>query len=112
MKGGTIKLFGIATSTLSPSLPDVPTTIEAVCRLPGFPLMNAVFAPKGNAAGGARQAAGCAREGRDRPGHQEEARGSRRRGADERRASPEALAELVRTENARWVTMLKERVKQ
>ena len=47
IQGGTIKTYGIATPERNPSLPDVPTTIEA--GLPAFQAQawNAVFAPKG-----------------------------------------------------------------
>src|SRR6201990_3272174 len=47
IKGGTIKAYAVATPERNPSLPDVPTTIEA--GLPEFQAQawNAVFAPKG-----------------------------------------------------------------
>jgi tripartite-type tricarboxylate transporter receptor subunit TctC len=47
INGGTIKTYGIATAERNPSLPDVPTTIEA--GLPAFQAQawNAIFAPKG-----------------------------------------------------------------
>lgn len=47
INGGTIKTYAIATPERNPSLPDVPTTIEA--GLPAFQAQawNAVFAPKG-----------------------------------------------------------------
>jgi len=47
IQGGSIKAYAIATQKRSPSLPDVPTTIEA--GLPDFQVSawNALFAPKG-----------------------------------------------------------------
>ncbi len=47
IKGGTIRAFAVATPERNPSLPDVPTTIEA--GLPAYQASawNAIFAPKG-----------------------------------------------------------------
>lgn len=47
VKGGTIKAYAVATPERNPSLPDLPTTIEA--GLPAYQASawNAVFAPKG-----------------------------------------------------------------
>jgi tripartite-type tricarboxylate transporter receptor subunit TctC len=50
IKGGTIKAYAIATPDRNPSLPDVPTTIEAGLPKYQASAWNAIFAPKGTPA--------------------------------------------------------------
>jgi Uncharacterized protein conserved in bacteria len=106
IKGGTIKAYAIATPKRNPALPDVPTTREA--GLPEFQVSawNALFAPKGtpkpiidklNAALGKalddpKTRSRLLELGSDIPGG--EAR------------TPQALAELVKNEVARWTPIL------
>ncbi len=97
VKGGTIKAFGIATSSRSPSLPDVPTTIEG--GLPAFQVSawNAIFAPKGTPPG---LSPSCVKRSwkavTDPATKKKKLEDLGGVVPDERRASPEALAELVR----------------
>ena len=106
IKGGTIKAYAIATPKRNPALPDVPTTREA--GLPEFQVSawNALFAPKGtpkpiidklNAALGKalddpKTRSRLLELGSDIP----EGEGR----------TPQALAELVKNEVARWTPIL------
>ena len=106
IKGGTIKAYAIATPKRNPALPDVPTTTEA--GLPEFQVSawNALFAPKGtpkpiidklNAALGKalddpKTRSRLLELGSDIP----EGEGR----------TPQALAELVKNEVARWTPIL------
>jgi tripartite-type tricarboxylate transporter receptor subunit TctC len=106
IKGGTIKPYAIATPKRNPALPDVPTTREA--GLPEFQVSawNALFAPKGTpkpvidklntALGKAlddpKTRSRLLELGSDIP--EGEAR------------TPQALAELVKNEVARWTPIL------
>ncbi|MCA3647843.1 MAG: tripartite tricarboxylate transporter substrate binding protein BugD [Methylobacterium sp.] len=112
VKGGTIRAYGIATPARSPSLPDVPTTIEG--GLPEFQVSawNAVFAPKGTPPDVLAKLRDALVKAVTDPGTRKKLEDLGGVVPDARGASPEALAELVRSENTRWVALLKERVKQ
>ena len=112
VRGNGVRGLAIATPTRSPSLPDVPTTVEA--GLPEFQVSawNAIFAPKGLPADMAKKLndalvaavtdAATKKKLEDLGGVVPDAKG----------ASPEALAALVKSENERWVPLLKAKVKQ
>jgi tripartite-type tricarboxylate transporter receptor subunit TctC len=112
VRGGGVRGLAIGTPARSPSLPDVPTTLEA--GLPEFQVSawNAIFAPKAIPADVAKKLndalvtavtdAATKKKLEDLGGVVPDAKG----------ASPQALADLVKSENARWVPLLKAKVKQ
>jgi tripartite-type tricarboxylate transporter receptor subunit TctC len=106
VRGGTIKAYGIATEQRSPALPDIPTTKEG--GLPEYQVTawNALFAPKGTPKDIVTRLNDTLSKGLDD-------------GATRKRLlelgsvlpegparSPEALAELVKSEVARWTPIL------
>jgi Tripartite tricarboxylate transporter family receptor/Tripartite tricarboxylate transporter TctB family len=106
IRGGAIKAYGIATEQRSPALPDIPTTKEG--GLPEYQVSawNALFAPKGTPKEIVTQLNDTLSKGLDD-------------GATRKRLlelgsvlpegparSPEALAELVKSEVARWTPIL------
>ena len=107
VKGGAIKAYAIATAERSPALPDVPTTKEA--GLPEYQVSawNALFAPKGTPKEIVTKLNETLSKALDDAA-------TRKRlldlgsvlpeGEDVRR---EALAELVKSEVARWTPILK-----
>jgi tripartite-type tricarboxylate transporter receptor subunit TctC len=107
IRAGTIRAYAVATPERNPALPDVPTTKEA--GLPEFQVSawNAVFAPKGTPAAVTKRLSDALTAAVTDPA-------TRKRledlGADvpnAERASPAALAALVKSENERWVPLLK-----
>lgn len=112
VKGGAVKALGIATPARSPSLPDVPTTVEA--GLPEFQVSawNAVFAPKGIPADVAAKLSEALVKAVTDPATKAKLEGLGGVVPDAKGASPEALAALVKSENDRWVPLLKAKVKQ
>jgi putative tricarboxylic transport membrane protein len=107
VNAGTIKAYGIATTERSPALPDVPTTIEA--GLPDYQVSawNALFAPKGTPTEiVARLNATLSKALDDQM--------TRKRLLDLGSVLPEgqarsgqALADVVKSEVARWTPILK-----
>jgi tripartite-type tricarboxylate transporter receptor subunit TctC len=106
IKGGAIKAYAIATAERSPALPDVPTTKEA--GLPEYQVSawNALFAPKGTP----REIVNTLNEALVRALDDE---ATRKRllelGSvlpDRTGRSPQALADLVQSEVARWAPIL------
>ena len=97
----------IATTERSPALPDVPTTKEA--GLPDYQVSawNALFAPKGTPKEIVDQAQRDAVEGARRSGDAQAPARSRQRAARRQRPFARALAELVKSEVARWTPILK-----
>jgi len=106
VRGGAIKAYGIATAERSPALPDVPTTKEG--GLPDYQVSawNALFAPKGTP----REIVTKLNETLSKALDDQATRkrlldlGSVIPQANER--SPQALAELVKSEVARWTPIL------
>lgn len=112
IKAGAIKAYAVATPARAAALPDVPTTAEA--GLPEFQVSawNAVFAPKGTPKEIVAKLSDALTKALADPatkGKLEELGGVV---PDAKGASPDALAELVKNENARWVPLLKAKVKQ
>ena len=112
VKGNTIKALAIATPERSPSLPDVPTTKEA--GLPEFQVSawNAVFAPKGTPADVAKKLNDALVKAVTDPATKKKLEDLGGVVPDAKGASPEALAALVKSENERWIPLLKAKVKQ
>jgi tripartite-type tricarboxylate transporter receptor subunit TctC len=107
IRGGTIKAMAVATPERLAALPNVPTTKEA--GLPEFQVSawNAIFAPKGTPKDVVAKLNDALVKAVMDPA-------TRKRledlGADvpnAERASPAALAALVKSENERWVPLLK-----
>jgi putative tricarboxylic transport membrane protein len=106
IRGGAIKAYGIATEQRSPALPDIPTTKEA--GLPEYQVTawNALFAPKGTPKEIVTRLNDTLSKGLDDGATRKRLlelgsvlpEGSAR--------SPEALAELVKSEVARWTPIL------
>jgi tripartite-type tricarboxylate transporter receptor subunit TctC len=106
IRGGAIKAYGIATEQRSPALPDIPTTKEG--GLPEYQVTawNALFAPKGTPKEIVTQLNDTLSKGLDD--------GVTRKRLLELGSvlpegparSPEALAELVKSEVARWTPIL------
>jgi putative tricarboxylic transport membrane protein len=107
VKGGAIKAYTIATAERSPALPDVPTTKEA--GLPEYEVSawNALFAPKNTPKDIVTKLNQTLVKALDDPATRKRLLdlGSVLPQGNER--SPEALAELVRKEVARWTPILK-----
>lgn len=112
VKGGGVRGIAIATPERSPSLPDVPTTKEA--GLPEFQVSawNAVFAPKGIPADVAAKLSDALVKAVTDPATRKKLEDLGGVVPDASGASPAALAALVKSENDRWVPLLKEKVKQ
>jgi len=112
LKAGTIKAYAVAMPARAKALPDVPTSTEG--GLPDYQVSawNAIFAPKGTPKDMVaklndalvKALADPATKGKleDLGGIVPDAQG----------ASSAALAELVKRENARWIPLLKSKVKQ
>ncbi|MBC7576756.1 MAG: tripartite tricarboxylate transporter substrate binding protein BugD [Tardiphaga sp.] len=107
INGGTIKAYAVATPERNPSLPDLPTTTEA--GLPKYQVSawNAIFAPKGTPPAIVAKLNAAAVKALDDEN-------VRKRlldlGSDIPKAegrTQAALAELVKTEVARWSAVLK-----
>ncbi|KAF0227852.1 MAG: hypothetical protein FD175_2558 [Beijerinckiaceae bacterium] len=111
ISGGTIKGLAIATPSRSPSLPNVPTTTES--GLPGYQVSawNAVFAPKGTPADITKKLNDALVTAVTDPATRKKLEGLGGVVPDAKGASPEALAALVKSENERWVPLLKAKVK-
>jgi tripartite-type tricarboxylate transporter receptor subunit TctC len=107
INGGTIKAYAVATPARNPSLPDVPTTVEA--GLPAFQAQawNAIFAPKGTPAPVIAKLNAAAAKALDDENVRKRLLdlGSVIPAAAER--TPEALASLVKSEIAKWTPVLK-----
>lgn len=111
VKGGTVKALAIATPERSPSLPDVPTTKEA--GLPEFQVSawNALFAPKGTPADVAKTLNDALVKAVTDPAVKTKLENLGGVVPDAKGASPEALATLVKSENERWIPLLKAKIK-
>jgi tripartite-type tricarboxylate transporter receptor subunit TctC len=107
INGGTIKAYAVATPARNPSLPDLPTTVEA--GLPAFQAQawNAIFAPKGTPAPVIAKLNAAAAKALDDENVRKRLLdlGSVIPAAAER--TPEALASLVKSEIAKWTPVLK-----
>jgi len=108
---GTIKAYAIATPKRNPALPDVPTTIEA--GLPEYQVSawNALFAPRGTPADVMAKLRGALVAAVTDPAVKKKIEDLGGDVPDAKGASGEALASLVASENARWVPLLKAKVK-
>ena len=106
IRGGAIKAYGIATEQRSPALPDIPTTKEA--GLPEYQVTawNALFAPKGTPKEIVTQLNGTLSKGLDDAATRKRLLELGSVLPEGPGRSPEALAELVKSEVARWTPIL------
>jgi len=107
VKGGAIKAYAIATPERSPALPDVPTTKEA--GLPAYEVSawNALFAPKGTPKEIVAKLNATLVKALDDPETRKRLLDLGSVLPEGQGRSPEALAELVKSEVARWAPVLK-----
>jgi tripartite-type tricarboxylate transporter receptor subunit TctC len=107
INAGSIRAFGIATAARSPALPDVPTTKEA--GLPDYQVSawNALFAPKGTPPEIVTKLNETLSKALDDPATRKRLLDLGSELPEGSGRSPEALAELVKSEVARWTPILK-----
>jgi tripartite-type tricarboxylate transporter receptor subunit TctC len=107
VRGGAIKAFAIATAERSPALPDVPTTTEA--GLPEYQVSawNALFAPKGTPKEIVTRLNATLIGALDDEATRKRLLDLGSVIPDRNGRSPQALAELVKSEVARWTPILK-----
>jgi tripartite-type tricarboxylate transporter receptor subunit TctC len=107
VKGGNIKAYAIATAARSPALPDVPTTKEA--GLPEYQVSawNALFAPKGTPKEIVAKLNETLVKALDDEATRKRLLDLGSVIPDKAGRSPQALADLVKSEVARWNPILK-----
>jgi putative tricarboxylic transport membrane protein len=106
IRGGAIKAYGIATEQRSPALPDIPTTKEG--GLPEYQVTawNALFAPKGTPKEIVTRLNDTLSKGLDDAVTRKRLLELGSELPEGPARSPEALAELVKSEVARWTPIL------
>jgi tripartite-type tricarboxylate transporter receptor subunit TctC len=111
VNGGTIKALAIATPERSPAMPNVPTTKEA--GLPEYQVSawNALVAPKGVPADVMTKLQDALVKAVTDPATKKKLEDLGGVVPDAKGASPEALAALIKSENDRWIPLLKAKVK-
>ena len=107
VRGGTIKAYAIATTERSPALPDVPTSKEA--GLPEYEVSawNALFAPKGTPKEIVAKLNETLSKGLDDAATRKRLLDLGSVIPEGKGRSPDALADLVKSEVARWTPILK-----
>ena len=107
VRGGAIKAYAIATAERSPALPDVPTTTEA--GLPGYQVSawNALFAPKGTPKEIVTKLNETLIAALDDKSTRKRLLDLGSVIPDRSGRSPQVLADLVKSEVARWTPILK-----
>ncbi|MCC6778869.1 MAG: tripartite tricarboxylate transporter substrate binding protein BugD [Hyphomicrobiales bacterium] len=107
VKGGTVRAYAIATAERSPALPDVPTTKEA--GLPDYQVSawNALFAPKGTPPEIVAKLNDTLSKALDDPATRKRLLDLGSVLPEGNGRSPQALAELVKSEMTRWSGILK-----
>ena len=107
INGGAIKAYAIATAERSPVLPNVPTTKEAGMPEYQVSAWNAVFAPKGTPKEIVAKLNAALSAALDDPATRKRLLDRGSVSPDQKGRTPEALAELVTSEVARWTPILK-----
>jgi tripartite-type tricarboxylate transporter receptor subunit TctC len=107
VKGGNIKAYAIATPERNPALPDVPTTKEA--GLPEFQASawNAMFAPKGTPKEAIAKLNEAIVKALDDEGVRKRLLDLGSDIPDRAHRTPEALAQLVKSEIDKWTPIIK-----
>jgi tripartite-type tricarboxylate transporter receptor subunit TctC len=107
INGGAIKAYAIATAERSPVLPNVPTTKEAGMPEYQVSAWNAVFAPKGTPKEVVAKLNAALSAALDDPATRKRLLDLGSVIPDQKGRTPEALADLVNSEVARWTPILK-----
>jgi tripartite-type tricarboxylate transporter receptor subunit TctC len=107
INGGAIKAYAIATAERSPVLPNVPTTKEAGMPEYQVSAWNAVFAPKGTPKDVVAKLNAALSAALDDPATRKRLLDLGSVIPDQKGRTPEALADLVNSEVARWTPILK-----
>lgn len=104
---GTIKAYAVGTTARNPALPDIPTSIEA--GLPEFQASawNALFAPKGTPQTIIAKLNVALGKALDDPSTRKQLLELGGDIPDRERRTPQALAELVKSEIAKWTPIIK-----
>jgi tripartite-type tricarboxylate transporter receptor subunit TctC len=107
VQGGTIRAYAIASAERNPVLPDVPTTKEA--GLPEFQVSawNALFAPKGTPKPVLDKLTAALNKALDDPPARQRLLDLGSDIPDAPRRGQQALADLVKSEVARWTPIIK-----
>ena len=107
MRGGAIKAYAIATAERSPALPNVPTTKEGALPEYQVSAWNALFAPKGTPQDIVAKLNDTMVKALDDEATRKRLLDLGSVIADKPGRSPQALADLVKSEVARWTPILK-----
>jgi tripartite-type tricarboxylate transporter receptor subunit TctC len=107
IQAGTIKAYAVGTTARNPALPDIPTSIEA--GLPEFQASawNALFAPKGTPQTIIAKLNVALGKALDDPSTRKQLLELGGDIPDRERRTPQALAELVKSEIAKWTPIIK-----
>ena len=104
--GGTVKAIAIMTKERSKALPNVPTALEQGTELEAY-TWNAIFLPKGAPQAVVKKLNEAAVETIKTPAVRERLEGMGAQLVSDDRASPEFLAEFVKSEIAKWAGPIK-----
>jgi tripartite-type tricarboxylate transporter receptor subunit TctC len=104
--GGTVKAIAIMTKERSKALPNVPTAIEQGTELEAY-TWNAIFLPKGAPQPAVKKLNDAAVETIKTPAVRERLEGMGAQLVSDDRATPEFLAEFVKSEIAKWAGPIK-----
>jgi tripartite-type tricarboxylate transporter receptor subunit TctC len=104
--GGTVKAIAIMTKERSKALPNVPTAIEQGTELEAY-TWNAIFLPKGAPQPVVKKLNDAAVETIKTPAVRERLEGMGAQLVSDDRATPEFLAEFVKSEIAKWAGPIK-----
>jgi tripartite-type tricarboxylate transporter receptor subunit TctC len=107
IKAGTVKAMAVATAQRNPALPNLATTTEGGLANYQVTAWNAVFAPKGLPADVTAKLTEALTKAVTDPVIKKRLEDLGADVPDAQRASPGALAALVKSENERWVPLLK-----
>lgn len=107
IQAGTIKAYAVGTAARNPALPDVPTSAEA--GLPEFQASawNALFAPKGTPPAIVAKLTAALGKALDDPDTRKQLLDLGSDIPNREQRTPQALAELVKSEIAKWTPIIK-----
>jgi len=107
IQAGTIKAYAVGTGARNPALPNIPTTIEA--GLPEFQASawNALFAPKGTPPAIVAKLTAALSKALDDPDTRKQLLDLGSDIPNREQRTPQALAELVKSEIAKWTPIIK-----
>ncbi|MGZ5173983.1 MAG: Bug family tripartite tricarboxylate transporter substrate binding protein [Burkholderiales bacterium] len=104
LKSGKLRVLGVSTAKRSPFFPAVPTIAEA--GVPGYEVNSwtALFAPAGTPAAVAKSLNAEVEKGLKQPDALEFLE---KQGLEHQGGTPEEVASMIRTENAKWTKVIK-----